>query len=408
MTQATKSSLTNRVSQWVNFRAKDDGLTLVWPDGGESFFHFIWLRNCCYCSHCGDTHTGKRFLQPCDVALDIQASDVRIDENRYLNIVWAPDGHSSSYDLEWLKRHAYEKAERNRRRQRSILWDGSVSSHPPTVNYQAAVTDDDAYLGLLRKLRDFGFVIVKDGPRGQGKENSSKEIEQVAGLLGELADAAYGKVFELTPKLKDLTLGNTTHPVPPHTDESYLHTPTGILILYCVTPAEDGGETVLVDGFNLAETLRKENPDAFRLLATQPQDFHRVVPDEGIDQRTRAKVLVLDEDGEVVGFRFHTRTNAPLDAPVRMVKPIHAANFALSELMLDENNHAQFKLEAGDAVMFDNHRVMHSRLGFSDPNRYLQICNVSRERFHQKLRFTANRLGYCSEAIQVLNTGVSG
>ena len=76
--------------------------------------------------------------------------------------------------------------------------------------------------------------------------------------------------------------------------------------------------------------------------------------------------------------------------------------------MLDEGNQARFKLEPGDTVLFDNHRVKHSRLGFSDPNRHMQICNVSRERFHQKLRFTAHHLGCRDEANQILAAGVAG
>ena len=75
----------------------------------------------------------------------------------------------------------------------------------------------------------------------------------MAGLIGQLAAAAYNPVFELKPQKTAHTLGNSTQVVPPHTDESYLHTPTGILVLYCIQPASDGGESVMVDGFKIAE-----------------------------------------------------------------------------------------------------------------------------------------------------------
>ena len=99
---------------------------------------------------------------------------------------------------------------------------------------------------------------------------------------------------------------------------------------------------------------------------------------------------------------------APIDVPGALARRLHGANHALSALMLDESNQLSFQLAAGDAVFFDNHRVMHSRTGFDDPERHLRICNVSREQFHQALRLLAHRLGFHDEAGQNLPAGVSG
>ena len=110
----------------------------------------------------------------------------------------------------------------------------------------------------------------------------------------------------------------------------------------------------------------------------------------------------------IVGVRFHTRSAAPLDVPEELVESLYAANHELSKLMMSGENHARFRLEAGDAVLFDNHRVMHSREGFDDPNRMMRICNVSREQFHEQLRLLAAKLGCLDQASQVLSAGVTG
>ena len=102
-------------------------------------------------------------------------------------------------------------------------------------------TDPESYLDFLRSLRDYGIAVIR------GHEPIG--IENMAGLIGRLAAAAYNPVFELKPQKNAHTLGNSTQVVPPHTDESYLHTPTGILVLYCINPAKEGGESVMVDGF---------------------------------------------------------------------------------------------------------------------------------------------------------------
>ena len=70
-----------------------EGLTLAWTDGHRSFFHYLWLRDCCYCESCGDSYSSKRFLTPLDVPLDIAAQATQIDAQGDLEIIWRPDGH---------------------------------------------------------------------------------------------------------------------------------------------------------------------------------------------------------------------------------------------------------------------------------------------------------------------------
>ena len=70
------------------------------------------------------------------------------------------------------------------------------------------------------------------------------------------------------------------------------------------------------------------------------------------------------------------------------------------------SNQVRFVLQAGEAVIFDNHRVLHARGSFSNPSRFLQLCNVSREGFHERLRLLALQLGHHAEAHQTLSGGV--
>ena len=70
-------------------------------------------------------------------------------------------------------------------------------------------------------------------------------------------------------------------------------------------------------------------------------------------------------------------------------------------------NQLRLTLEPGDSVVFDNHRVLHARTGFSDPTRFLQICNVPRELFHDRLRLLAAKLGHLEEARMAMAAGAS-
>lgn len=43
--------------------------------------------------------------------------------------------------------------------------------------------------------------------------------------------------------------------------------------LHCIEQAAEGGESEVVDGFHMAEQLRRDEPEAFALLTTLPVDF---------------------------------------------------------------------------------------------------------------------------------------
>ena len=376
------------------------GLNLSWADGHTSFFHFVWLRDCCYCEQCGDSYSSKRFIVPSDVPLDIRPSSADIDGGDELTVTWAPDGHQSRYPSEWLRRYCYDDVSRAARRHDPIRWNADISGAPPAVDFDAARSHDGERLDLYRALRDYGFVLVRGGPKELGF------VEEVAMMIGELGDSAYSKIFDLSPKGQVRTMGNTFRMVPPHTDEAFRFAPPGVSVLGCVRPADEGGDSILVDGFHLADTLRKEDPDGFALLAEMPHVFHRIHDGE-LDQRSFTRMFALDDRQQVVGVRIHTRSSGPMDLPADLVEPFYAAYHKLSALMMAPENQARFALQAGETLIFDNQRVLHSRTSFSGADRHLQICNVSREQFHERLRLLALSMGYVDEANQILAPGVA-
>ena len=383
-----------------DLRRCDNGLELSWTDGHRSFFHALWLRDCCYCEECGDTLSSKRFFVPSDIPDDLCIARAEIDADGNLSVSWMPGEHASSYTSDWLRRHCYDDASRAARFQQPVLWRSELAGSIPTVDFSAARDDDEQRMSLYRKLRDYGMVRVTGGAAEAGA------VEGVARLIGDLAESAYTPIFDLSPSSKVNTMGNTFKEVPPHTDEAFRYAPPGINILGCVRPAASGGESILVDGFAIAEDLRQHEPQAFEMLCRYGQTFNRVHAGE-LDQRARLRMIALDDRGEVIGIRVHTRAAGPLDLPSDVVVPYYRAHQAFCERMMSPEFQLRFQLDAGDSVMFDNHRVLHARAEFSDPRRFLQICNVSRETFHERLRLLAAELGCRDEADRVMTAGVA-
>ena len=101
-----------------------------------------------------------------------------------------------------------------------------------------------------------------------GAKNRSNTLS-----LYHIYRSTYGEYWELASKpvehASDGSYGNAA--IEPHTDTSYLNPVIGIQLFHCLQASEcGGGQTILLDGFQLAEDYKKLNPQGFEFLSTYP------------------------------------------------------------------------------------------------------------------------------------------
>ena len=85
---------------------------------GTQRFHAIWLRD-----NAPDEATraanGQRLITIADIPAETHVTSARVDpSDGCLRVGFAPEGQEISFDLDWLRAHAYDRA------------DGSVPAHP--------------------------------------------------------------------------------------------------------------------------------------------------------------------------------------------------------------------------------------------------------------------------------------
>ncbi len=381
----------------ANVTQSDVGLRVEWTNGGSSFFHYLWLRDCCYCDACGDCYSSLRHYVPDTATLGVRPASISWSANE-LQVEWCIDQHLSNYTAGWLNENRYDDQSRTARRHSVTYVDASTDPAEIEFDFDTVQGNSNDLLELQTRLITHGIVVIRGGPAQPGG------VTSIAGLFGEVADSAYGAVFDLSPGNAIGTAGTTLRAVPPHSDEAFVYSPPGIEALACVQPAEVGGDSVMVDGFGIANRLRQEFPKGFDLLARWNHSFIRLHPGK-LDQRANAPVIALDDDGEISGIRLHTRASAPLQLPEYVMADYLEAYHRLCGMMLSPDNQIRLRLESGDAVVFDNHRALHARTAFSDRRRHLQTCAVTREKFHQSFRLLATRLGDSRSANLVLRAG---
>lgn len=159
-----------------------------------------------------------------------------------------------------------------------------------------------------------------------------------------------------------------------------------------------GGESILVDGFKLADVIRDESPNHYHILSTVPFEYHYT--DKNNKYLSSFIPFTLDpESGKVAQVHFNNCDRLPISAStiraLDKVKPggsiadIYGAIKTFTRAMREEKHQYRFRLEPGRAVIFDNHRILHARTSFTMKRR---MCGGYINREDWKSTVMVNRL----------------
>lgn len=98
---------------------------------------------------------------------------------------------------------------------------------------------------------------------------SGNECRQIADLVGFIKKTHYGEEFIVRAKEGTSNVAYLSTPLQIHTDLPYYEYKPGVNLLHCLVQTNSPGAfNLLVDGFFVAERIRKEHPDFYRTLTT--------------------------------------------------------------------------------------------------------------------------------------------
>jgi alpha-ketoglutarate-dependent taurine dioxygenase len=171
----------------------------------------------------------------------------------------------------------------------------------------------------------------------------------------------------------------------PHNDNAYFNDAAGLLVLHCLEHNGTGGENFVVDGFQIADKIKRENPKIFDRLSKTIVGFEYI--EEGHHFKNESPILNVDPlTGDVVKFRYYTDDRTPLHSvsPGDIRDFYKALKVLVTELLKDDNQFT-FKLHPGTVVFVDNWRLLHGRHAYTG-NRSMAGCYVSRDEYQSALR----------------------
>lgn len=295
-----------------------------------------------------------------------------------VKIDWVKEGHTTVFDAAWLRSHCYSDQERLTRRHKPVLWDSSLTEDLPRVNYPDALEKPEQLLEIYDAVRTYGLCLLEEVPKYR------EGTEEIAGLLSFVRETHYGRVFEIISSPNPAVIANAPVPLRPHTDENFREPPPGIMIFHSIRASEDGGgKSVMTDGFRLAADFKEQYPNEYELLTKAPIPHRRFI--KGVGLRAEAPVISLDYFGNIREFRLNERTMGPLDLPVDLIEPVYSALSKMFTLSYESKYHVSYLLKDGEALVFDNARVLHARTGFNG-NRHVRLTHVGSDEFYSRWR----------------------
>lgn len=355
----------------------DNELELAWPDGTIGTFNGTWLRENSV-GHGIDPVTREGIASPTDV-LGHRMIDAGLESGGDTVVVGWEDGLVHGYSAGWLHSVADQRqgVMAGLPRQEPWVTVGAPPQFPgvrlvdlPTQRWPPP-GDGSALATLLESLLRHGVVRLVDGPVGLD------DLESMATELGPLVETNFGRVWDVVTKVEPDSTAYTDRALIPHTDLPTRERPPGFQVLHCIENDCAGGLSQMADGLAIVDYLRVFEPEHHDALTTLRWIF--MSKGRSIDHRWSAPVVEPDAGDGTIIIRGFSPTRAFPDMPVGEVDRSYAAIARLHQLGADPSFQIESRFRAGDAVIFDNRRILHARSAFdgSHGTRHLRGCYLA-------------------------------
>jgi gamma-butyrobetaine dioxygenase len=109
-----------------------------------------------------------------------------------------------------------------------------------------------------------------------------------------------------------------------------------------------------------------------------------------------APVISVNSRHEITGIRFHERSSGVFDLDPGIIDAYYLAFRQFALRVRSDRYQWIRRLRAGQAIVFDNQRVLHGRTDYRDDSagrRHMRLCTVDRDQVHSRLRRLRESLG---------------
>ena len=358
-------------------------LKVIWNDGEESKFNYLWLRDNCPTAH--DKDSRHRMFNILKVSEDINPKNYSVKEDGKLEIEWSEGDHTSYYDPNWLRENCYTIKNKQKYVSPYKLWDSSLQKNLKSIqiDHDEIINSDEGLVKWLELLHHTGIAIVKNAPI---EKNSALKV---LNRISHTRETFFNTPFEVINIPKPNNSAYTAHALRNHMDLPWFENPPGYQFLHCLINSAKGGDSSAVDAFAVADYLRNNEKDTFDILVNTPLKFRDKDYTQEAVRSVYGTAISLTKDGDYNDIRYSIATLDALDCHPDIMDSVYKAHHRFGNLLHDDKFQINFRLEPGDIFSFNNRRLLHGRTEF-DPNsghRHLQGYYMDRDEIIGRLKY---------------------
>ena len=357
-----------------NIKILPDKINILFSNNKEDNFLNIWLRDHARDEDSWDHRSNQRkiFTAKLDPKLHIKKAILK-DNGKSVDILWSDLKKPINYTSNFFLENSNKSQKINKNIQ---IWDKKDIGEEIYTDFQNTITND-GFKEFLEKLYKFGFVVI------QNCKTEMSSVEKIANKIGYVRESIFGGLWSFESNNDMADSAYTQDELRPHTDSTYSNDAPGLQLLLCCHYEATGGESIMVDGFKIAEKIYKENRDLYTLLSEIEVTGQYI--GDGVFLEAKRPIFKLNSNKELVQVSFNNYDRAAFRMNDEKTLKFYDA---IREFDLIANNREyQWRhiLKPGELLIFNNWRILHGRGSFKG-DRKMSGCYINKEDFDSSCR----------------------
>ena len=336
-------------------KIQDDSVILSTDSNKQYDLPFLWLRDNCQCDECRIIETEEKQFLLHTVPVDISPKSVEM-KDQSLFILW-PDNHQSLISLDKIEESGKSRYPEHK------SWSSKFT--PTRFDWSEFLADKNIASEALKTFVSFGVIILNNAPK------EPNTLELLSKRFGPIHETLFERIHNVSVTGNVYNVAHTSRGLPPHNDFASYKSQPSVQALHMLENECEGGELIIVDGWEIIEDLRKDNPEYFNTLKKFNVPFRQF--DKNNETYAEAPIIECSSDGSVESFRFSNQLMQMVDPAMKGIKSFYKAYHEISARVHDSKYRSTFRLNEGEVLVIASLRVLHAREPFI-PNgkRHLQ------------------------------------